>query len=91
MIAMVTMNDCGEFVMHEQTKRIHIRTDAEKREAYMRRLVDAGLINVCDICGKPFAAKGWKRHAKRCSWECSQEANRRQARERKRRRKKVSA
>lgn len=79
---MTAMNAHGEFVDGGGERRVRVRTDAEKREEALRRLVDAGLVGICDVCGAPFRREGTRKHAKRCSWECKQEANRRRARER---------
>lgn len=86
MIMMTTVNSLSEFVDTTETKGVRVRTDAEKRAEALKTLVDAGIVRICDICGKPFRTNDpHRRKAKRCSSECKEEANRRNARERNRR------
>jgi predicted nucleic acid-binding Zn ribbon protein len=51
----------------------------------IERLVAAGRLRYCDVCGRPMAPKRRGGDAKYCSWECQREAGRYRARQRKRR------
>ena len=78
------LNEHGEFEDASEPPMMRLRTDDEKRQEAIDKLVSMGVIGICDVCGKPFRREGHLKHAKRCSKECTREAGRRTARERKR-------
>lgn len=89
---MTTINSMGEFVDTEPPRTVTVRTDEQKAREALAKLVDRGIVRVCDVCGEPFRTSDpYRRNAKRCSWECKQEANRRNARANRLRKKKEAS